>query len=223
MKLKALIAVRSGSVRVEAKNIRPFAGTTLLDYKIQQLLGIDSLDGIVVNSNDDHILEIASKYNVELVKRDPYFASNEVSMSEVYKNMAENMDADVIMYANVTSPLIKTLTITEMIKEYKKRCYEDECYDSVNSVHQIKEFLFMNGKALNYDPENQPRSQDLPEIFAINFGISILAKEKMVLLKNVVGGNPFLFEVSEIESTDIDTLLDFKVAEYLFRETYKTI
>ena len=35
--VKALIAARSGSVRVQNKNIRPFAGSTLLEVKIQQL------------------------------------------------------------------------------------------------------------------------------------------------------------------------------------------
>ena len=53
MKFKALIPVRSGSVRVENKNIRPFAGSNLLEVKIRQLLSVKELDGIVVNSNSD--------------------------------------------------------------------------------------------------------------------------------------------------------------------------
>ena len=53
MKYKALIAVRSGSKRVENKNIRPFAGSTWLELKIKQLQRIKNLDGIIVNSNDD--------------------------------------------------------------------------------------------------------------------------------------------------------------------------
>lgn len=40
MTIKALIPVRSGSVRVKNKNIRPFAGTTLLEIKIRQNIGI---------------------------------------------------------------------------------------------------------------------------------------------------------------------------------------
>ena len=59
MKIKALVAVRSGSVRVENKNIRPFAGSNLLEIKLAQLKRISNLDGIVVNSNDLEMLDIA--------------------------------------------------------------------------------------------------------------------------------------------------------------------
>ena len=58
MKIKALVAVRSGSMRVKNKNIRPFAGSTLLEVKLAQLKRIDSLDGIIVNSNDPTMLNI---------------------------------------------------------------------------------------------------------------------------------------------------------------------
>lgn len=213
MTIKALIAVRSGSVRVKSKNIRPFAGSTLLDIKLRQLLRIRGLDGIVVNSNDDEILAVAGKYSgVELVKRDPKYASNEVSMSDVYENMAQNFSADVVMYSNVTNPLFEDNTIEDMISLY--RAGGD--FDSVNSVHAIKEFMFLDGKAINYDPMNQPRSQDLPDIVAINFAISLLTRENMIKYKNVVGRKPFLFKVSEHEAVDIDTQLDFDIAEYLY-------
>ena len=104
MLIKALIAVRSGSQRVLNKNLRPFAGATLIDLKIRQLLTVKGLDGIVVNSNDESMLAVASRYKVELVQRDPKYATNEVPMSDVYENMADNFSGDVIMYANATSP-----------------------------------------------------------------------------------------------------------------------
>ncbi len=59
MKVKALIAARSGSVRVVNKNLRAFVGSSLLELKIEQLKRIPNIDGIVVNSNDDKILSIA--------------------------------------------------------------------------------------------------------------------------------------------------------------------
>ena len=89
MKIKALVAVRSGSTRVLNKNMRPFAGKNLLQIKIEQLLRIPELDGVVINSNDDEMLKLAASFGCETVKRDQYYASNSVSMSEVYRNMAE--------------------------------------------------------------------------------------------------------------------------------------
>jgi CMP-N,N'-diacetyllegionaminic acid synthase len=213
MKIKAMVAVRSGSVRVQNKNIRPFAGTTLLDIKLRQLKRIKGLDGVIVNSNDDEILAVAEKHGVQLVKRDQRYASNEVSMSDVYENMAQNFDADVVMYSNVTNPLLENSSIEQMIELFRR----GGDFDSVNSVNAIKEFMYLDGKAINYDPLNQPRSQDLPNIVAINFAISLITRENMIKYKNVVGRKPFLFTISETESVDIDTQLDFDIAEYLYQ------
>lgn len=153
MRVKALVAVRSGSMRVENKNIRPFAGSSLLEVKLNQLKRIPTLDGIVVNSNDERMLDIAKSMGCEAVKRDPYYASNEVSMSDVYQNMAENIDADVIAYINVTNPLIKDETIIQAIEKYKELVITGQ-YDSLNSAHLIKEFMFVDNKPINYDLYN---------------------------------------------------------------------
>jgi len=213
MKVKALVAVRSGSQRVQNKNIRPFAGSSLLEIKLAQLLNIRNLDGVIVNSNDDRMLQIAEKMGCETVKRDEYFASNDVSMSEVYKNMAENFNGDIIVYANVTNPLLKSYTIEKAIETYMMK---SEDYDSLNSAHLIKEFLFKDGLPINYKLEKQPRSQDLPDIYALNFAINIIEREKMIECKNVVGKRPYIWGIDEIEATDIDNPIDFEFAEYVY-------
>lgn len=212
MKIKALVAVRSGSMRVQNKNLRPFAGSSLLEVKLAQLKRIKGLDGIIVNSNDDTMLGIAEKMGCETVKRDPYYASNEVSMSDVYKNMAENCDCDVIAYINVTNPLLKDETIEKAIEEYKNM----KDFDSLNSAHLVKEFMFLDNKPVNYDLKNQPRSQDLPDYYALNFAINIISREKMIECKNVVGEKPWIYGIDEIEATDIDNPIDFDFSEFVF-------
>lgn len=214
MKIKALVAVRSGSQRVQNKNIRPFADSSLLEIKLQQLLGIRNLDGVIVNSNDDKMLEIAKAMGCETVKREEYYASNEVSMSEVYKNMAENFNGDIVVYTNVTNPLLKSYTIEKAIEMY---LLQSEDHDSLNSAHLIKEFLFKDGQAMNYDLENQPRSQDLPDIYALNFAINIIERDRMIECKNVVGKKPYIWRIDEIEATDIDNPIDFEFAEYVYK------
>jgi len=104
--LVAVIAARSGSVRVKNKNIRTFNGSTILELKIKQLKQIKKLDSVIVNTNCDEIAEIANNVGAECVRRDCYFASNTVSMSEVFKNIAENTNSKYIMYANATNPLV---------------------------------------------------------------------------------------------------------------------
>ncbi len=214
MSLKALVAVRSGSQRVKNKNIRPFAGSTLLEIKLQQLRRISFLDSIVVNSNDDGMLSIAKKLGCETVKREEYYAGNDVSMSEVYCNMAQHCDCDDIAYVNVTNPLLKDETLEKAIEQYYKYIGK---YDSLNSAHLIKEFLFQNQKPLNYDLKHQPRSQDLPDIAALNFAVSIIARDKMIQCKNIVGNFPYIYLINEKEATDIDTSVDFDFAEFIYK------
>lgn len=219
MKIKALVAVRSGSQRVVNKNIRPFAGSSLLEIKLQQLKRIPNLDGVVVNSNDEEMLKIARKLGCEAVKREEYYASNQVSMSDVYRNMAENFDGDVVAYINVTNPLLRDETITNAIEEYKKL---EEKHDSLNSAHLIKEFLFKDNLPINYDLRNQPRSQDLPDIAALNFAVSIISRENMIECKNVVGYRPNIYLIDEVEATDIDNQIDFDFAEFMYKRMYQT-
>ena len=213
MKTKALVAARSGSVRVINKNTRAFAGSSLLEVKLRQLLRIKGLDGVIVNSNDDEMLELAIRVGCEAVKRDDYFASNSVSMSDVYQNMAENASADIILYANCTNPLLKDQTIERALELFAVQSGE---FDSLNSAHLIKEFLFRDNKPINYDLRHQPRSQDLPDIFALNFAISILKRQTMVSCKNVVGETPYIFPIDDVEATDIDNEIDFKFAEFVY-------
>lgn len=215
MKVKALIPARSGSQRVKNKNIRKFASSNLLEIKINQLKRIKNIDGIIVNSNDDAILEIAKDLGCETVKRDDYFASNTVLMSDVYVNMAQNFDGDVIVYTNATNPLLKDSTIEKAIETFK---YFNGKYDSLNTAHLIKEFLFKDGRPINYDLKKMPRSQDLPDIYAINFAVSVITKENMIKMRNVVGSKPYIYGIDEVEATDIDNPIDFEFAEYIYKK-----
>lgn len=213
--IKALVAVRSGSVRVRNKNIRPFCGSTLLELRVKQLLELPELDGVVVNSNDPTMLDMAARLGAETILRPAQYASNTVSMSDVYAHMAEAMDCTDILYANVTNPLVKSTSYSRAIEAYWRL---DTEHDSLASVCPVKEFLWLDGKPINYDPANQPRSQDLPEIYKLTFAISIIPRDLMIKRRNVVGFRPQLFVMEEVESLDIDTPLDFAVAEYFYRK-----
>jgi len=213
-KFSALIAVRSGSVRVKNKNIRTFNESTLLELKIKQLQSVKEINDVVVNSNSDEMLSIAKNLGARTVKRDDYYASNTISMSSVFEHMAKNMDCENILYANCTNPLVSTNSYSDAIRIFLNNT---SAYDSLVSCHDIKEFLYLDGKALNYDPMNQPRSQDLPNVVALNFAISIIPKSDMIKNRNIIGMNPYFYKLNEVESLDIDTPLDFFIAEKLYQ------
>lgn len=215
--MKAIITVRSGSKRVKNKNLRSFAGSSLLEIKIKQMQRIPELDAVQVNSNDDEMLQIGKDLGCEIFKRDEYYATDMVSTNELRKNAAENIDADIILVTNCTNPLLKDDTIKEAINVYKSLPKE---FDSLNTAHDVKDFLWFGGKAYNYDPTKTPRSQDLPDILGLDSALNIISRKRMIEISNFVGINPFLYKISDLEATDIDTELDFEVAEYLYKKMY---
>ncbi len=85
MKTTALIPIRAGSLRVKNKNTRAFAGSSLLELKIKELERCHLVSEIVVNTNDDKAAELAAQLGATVQIRDPYFASDTVSMNEVLR------------------------------------------------------------------------------------------------------------------------------------------
>ena len=215
MTIKALIPVRAGSQRVKNKNIRPFAGSSLLEIKIKQMQRIKELDGVIVNSDSDEMLDIAKSLGAETFKRDPYYATSEVSANLFYQNIAQNFNGDVILLSNVTSPMIKDETIENLIKKFYDNINK---YDSVTTGTIVKEFLWENNNPLNYDPRNKPRSQDLPEIVSLNHAIGIMNRETMIYAKDIVGYNPLIIPIAKEEAIDIDNEIDFEFAEFMYKK-----
>ena len=69
MQITAVIPIGNGSQRVKDKNLRPFAGTTLMEAKLDMLLQVGILDEIVVNTNSEEAIAIVQeKYQNAKVK-----------------------------------------------------------------------------------------------------------------------------------------------------------
>lgn len=215
MRIKAIIPARAGSLRVKNKNLRPFAGSTLLEIKIKQLLQVPDLDDVCVNSEDDQTLEIAKAAGATPIQRDPYYSTSEILANEMYRHVAENIDCEYVLFANCTNPLADVPLYSNAIKMFFD-CKSD--YDSVNSVKLVKEFLWKEGSPINYDRNSQPRSQDLPDVMSLTFAISVLSRKNMMQYKSVIGKKPKFIVTDELSAIDIDTELDFKIAEMLYRE-----
>ena len=181
--MKALIPARSDSLRVKNKNLKPFADSSLLELKVRQLLKIKNLgllEDVVVNSNCDTVLNIAKNLGASTVKRDEYFASNEVVANELYENMTQNIETDDILIAHVASPMIKDEVIVKCILEYKSNLNK---FDLLATVNSIKQFLWLDNRAINYNSNKNPGSQDLPNIVSLNHAINILPLEIMLRKK----------------------------------------
>lgn len=220
--IKSLIISRKGSQRVPSKNIKPFAGSSLLEIKIQQAKRLEAkglIDGVVVNTNDDTVIEVAKKYNCEIIKRDEYYCTNEISANELHAHLGETFTADIAMFTNTTSPLVKDETLERAIKEYWENV-ENGPYDSLNACHVVKEFLWLDGKAINYDPDNKPRSQDLPNILSLDSATDIIECKQMIKDRSFVSKNPYLFVVDGFEGKEVDWPEDFEICELLYKKHY---
>ena len=216
-KITAVIPIRKGSQRVPDKNFKEFYnGKSLIELKIQSLKEIDLIDDIVVNTDSDLAIEIAKKLGVSYFRREDYYASSQCSQSEFFKNLAETTNTDIIIHTPCTSPLIKKESIIDAINRFN--ISEN---DSCNSAGLVKEYLWCDGKPLNYAVEGGkvPNSQDLPDVVKLTFGFSIIDRDTMIDRQNVVGQNPLFYTVDEIEETDIDTKIDFEFAKYLYKKT----
>ena len=179
---------------------------------------IPGIDLVVVNSDCDGLLRIARQSGATVVKRDPEFATDEISTSDYYRHIAQNCPGENILSATVTTPLIRDASYLEGIAAFQQM--DTQRYDSVTSCLPVREFLYLDGKPLNYDPMAQVASQMLPDIVAINYGYSIINRMRMIETKNIVGAVPFFMKMGKIESVDIDTEEDFRIAELLYRSVH---
>ena len=188
--------------------------------KIKTLLQVPEIDEIVVNTNSEAAIEFVeieyADAKVRAQRREEYYASSQCSGSEFFKHLGEVTDTDIFIYAPCTSPFVKPETVSKCIKQF----IEHPEYDCLATVSSIKEFMWLDGKAINYDPQHAPNSQNLPDIVALNFGVTVVKRETLIANSNIIGKNPQFVLTSDIEAIDIDTPLDFYIAEQIYHKLY---
>ena len=216
-KVTAVIPIRSGSQRVKDKNLRRFGDTTLMELKIKNLLMVPELDAVIVNTNSEEAIDIVKSLmqdnpRLSYHRREEYYASSQCSGSEFFQHLGMVTDTDIFVYSPCTSPFVKPDTFSKCIQAFKS---SSDC-DCIASVSSVKEFLWLDGKPLNYDPLNAPNSQDLPNVVALNFGVTVVSREDLIKNRNIIGKHPNFVVTSDVEAIDIDTPLDFYLAEQIY-------
>ena len=74
--IKAFIFARGGSKGLPNKNILPLEGLTLVERAILVAKSINEIDQIFLSTDSKKISEVAEKYDIELIKRPSYLASD---------------------------------------------------------------------------------------------------------------------------------------------------
>ena len=128
------------------------------------------------------------------------------------------MDSDIYVVSHATGPFTRSLSINTCIEKV-----ETEGYDSAFLAKRIQEFLWSEGKTINFDIQNFPRTQDLTPVYSETPGAYVFLKETFFKYDRRVGINPYIHEVSEIESRDIDYPEDFLIADAIYTEIIKSM
>ena len=213
--ITGLIMVRSGSVRCKNKNIRRFADTSLLENKIKTLKNVKGLKEIVVNSDCEKMLSVADKLGVTPVFRDPEFATSNTHPRDLYKHVAECITTPNVLSASVCYPMMTVDSYNGIVD-----LFNNSSHESVVACHSVKHHMWINTEhgyePLNYEPGSQPNSQELPEVVSVCWG-GVLTNTEIMRGGDLIGRKPCFYEVSEYESVDIDTELDFMVSETIYK------
>ena len=147
--------------------------------------------------------------------RDRYFSTSKVPMSDVYKNIASEVDGEYIAWINVTNPLCDEYIYQSAVKKFKTI---SKNYDCFLSAVKNKQNYFYKNKPINFKRSPWPRSQDLRPLISLPFAISILKRKDMVKWGSCVGKKPFFYFLNSLVATDIDDQSSFKIAELLYKK-----
>lgn len=231
MKILGFIPARAGSQRIKNKNIKLLGRKPLIYYTICAAKKSKFINRIVVSTDTAAISEIAKQYNAEV----PFLRPSEISKNDStemeflihaldWLEKIDNYIPDLIVLLYPTAPFRRSKTIDEAIS----LIIEHPNADSLRSIRLCKEHPYkmweIRGNYLypfikDEDPNIHTSSyQVLPEVYIQNANIYITKPSTIKNKKTPTGTIIIPFVMNEIESIDINSPLDFDLAEMVIGE-----
>ena len=221
----AIIPARGGSKGLPGKNIRNLMGKPLIAHSIIHAKEAKLVDRVYVSTDDNKIAAISREYGAEIINRPDELAGDTASSESALIHAVEYIEAtgvniDLVVFLQCTSPIRTEKDIDNGIKKVKT-----EGADSLLSVSPSHRFLWQEvdgvAKSINYDYRHRPRRQDMQPQYVENGSIYIFKPWVLKELNNRLGGKIALLTMSEAASWEIDSLLDFEIAESLLKKQVK--
>lgn len=218
----AVIPARSGSKGVKDKNIRQLCGKPLLAYSVEAALKANIFDRVHVSTDSELYQEIAQKYGADVpFLRKSDMASDTASTWDAmrfaldeYRKRGEEFD--ILTVLQPTSPLRTSEDISAAYSYFQKK--EANMISSVCEMEHsplwsntLPDDLSME----NFEAENIalcPR-QALPTFYRENGAIYMIKVEHLLSCNNIYKNKCYAFIMQAEHSVDIDTELDFRIAE----------
>lgn len=223
MKIIALLPMKANSERVKGKNFRNFCGKPLFRWILDTLRDVEYIDTILINTDARKILEDNGLFEDEKIKfrdRKKEICGDLVSMNVIIEDDINNSDGDIYLMTHTTNPFLSKNTIKKAIIEFQNILQKQKA-DSLFTVTEVQErFYDRDSIALNHDPDNLVRTQDLDPLYRENSNLYLFTKNSFNNTKARIGKSPKMLVTNPYESIDIDTEDDWDLAEVM-AEFYK--
>ena len=222
----ALICARGGSKGLPGKNIRPLAGKPLIVRAIEQAKAVSRINRVLVSTDSREIADLALSAGgvvpflrpVDLARDDsPEWLVWRHALG--YLRESEGRYPDVLMVIPTTAPLRHIADLDRCLDTYERGGT-----DAVITVTDSHRSPYFNMVKLNTDgtvelvipPASQVfRRQDAPPVYDITTVAYVVRPDLVMRQKGIFDGVVRSVFVPVERALDIDTLLDFRIAEAL--------
>lgn len=222
-RILGIIPARGGSKGLPRKNILPFLGKPLIVWTIEQAQEAGYIDNIIVSTDDEEIAAVSKKFGASVPFYRPKELSDDKSLTidavvHAIEWLELNQDFyDMIVLLQPTSPLRTSSDIKKAIEIFTEDGIANSLI-SITEVVQHPELMKLLNKE-NYLEDYQEsmslrrRRQDLSLLYIPNGALYIASKMNLLYKKDFYT-KPVAYYYMDIErSIDIDSKLDFIVAE----------
>ena len=210
----AFIPIRSGSKGIKDKNIKEFNGKPLCYWTIKSSSESKSIDEVYVSTDSKKFIDIVESFQLPKVKtflRSKKTSLDTSSTESAMLEFIEKMNFDeesIFILIQATSPFTKAEDIDGAIKKISKG-------SSVLSVCNFNRFVWDKSGPLNYDFLNRNRRQDQNGFYIENGAFYVSYIGDIVKKKSRISGKIKFQIMPEETSIEIDTKLDWQLAEFL--------
>lgn len=218
-KTTAIIPAKMTSQRLPGKNLADLCGKPLIYYSIEVVKCVPSINDVYVSSEDEKVLELASSFGANIIKRpdelsEPHITTKDV-LSHSYKQIGNKTGEypELVVLLQPTHPLRKPEQIERAITIMKNKTKFD-CLFSVMATDdlrgQIKKNIFVPEFPLPRIKSKEPKLYK-------NTGSFYIFRPHRSFLTNAFFGNkiyPFVQEGTPFE-IDIDYPYDMDLCRCL--------
>jgi CMP-N-acetylneuraminic acid synthetase len=155
---------------------------------------------------------------VRVIDRPAAICGDFVSMNTIIgHDLSQLPEHQHFLQTHATNPLLTQDTLEKAIQAYFDAL--EAGYDSLFSVTRWQTRLYWaDGRAINHNPAELLRTQDLPPVFEENSNFYLFSRASFLAAGDQrIGRNPRLFPVNRLEAFDIDEPEDFLLAEMYYR------